>query len=134
MNALLNCRTHFVAALLAVYGATLAHAQVQPPAPDSLAPALPHIATTGAPQGHAVRELSLVEAQLLLRSPEGDGWRVFSVHAPAHTTHKTRHGHKVNLSECQSALKFARTHKVHAYCTALYTHSTVLLSSTATRY
>lgn len=133
MNVLVKYRAHLLAAFLAVSGATLAHAQVQPPAPDYLAPALPHIGTSTGPQSRAVREVSLTEAQLLLRSPDGDLWRVFSVHAPAHTAHKSRYAHWVNRSECQSAMKFARTHKSHAYCTALYTHSTVLLASTASR-
>jgi hypothetical protein len=132
VTALFNPRAAFAAALLVLSGT--AFAQVQPPAPDSLAPALPvPPASAHAAYGHELKELPLEQAQLLLRSAAGESWRVVSVHAPKASHKKVARKHKQITQECQAAMKFARAHKVHAYCAALYTHSTVLLSSKASR-
>jgi len=97
-------------------------------APNPPAPALPQLAH-GATAGSQVRELPLTAAETLLKSTEGPAWHAFSVHGPACASKKRAKQCSEIRRACALAQKFSRKHGLHATCSTLYEHSTVLLTN-----
>lgn len=86
------------------------------------------VAAVDHPAPAQIRELSIPAAKTLLKSTEGKAWRVFAVNGPA-CEKKSAKKCKAIKRECRNAKKIAKQYRKHATCSALYQHSTVLLTT-----
>jgi hypothetical protein len=115
----------------------LAHADVQTldPVVTPHDPALERLTLDG-PSRFEERELSIADATNLLKSTEGQAWRIRAVQAPACESgiHRNKSALKYCRqirTNCSKASVFARKHGLHAACSALYTQTKVLLTNDA---
>jgi hypothetical protein len=113
------------------------HIGVQPAAAVPLAPGLPAPAATDAAE--QLQTLPVADARAFLKEAGASGWRAVDVTAPQCVPPRARKGHPVTRAmrksclaisrECSIATTFARQHGLHARCSTLYHHSTVLLTN-----